>query len=117
MSLATVPKDDAMVYLHEAAHCYIYGLFQAAIALARAAVEASIRHRAKKLLGAATCGVMTLAELLDDRRLARMLHRDVLRNAEKVRNLGNGVLHDEPLTADDALSAVEAARSVLGSIK
>jgi len=70
MSLAGIASGDALVYLKESANCYIYGLPQAAIALARAAVEVHLRRKAAALLGRKAVAAMNLNDLLNDRRIA-----------------------------------------------
>jgi hypothetical protein len=116
LSLANLPKTEAMVYLHEAARCHIYGLSQGAIALSRAAVESCVRDRARTLLGSAACNAMTLAELLGDQRLRPILKGDMRGRAEQVKDAANRALHKEPMTADDALRAVDAARMIVAAL-
>jgi hypothetical protein len=52
ISLAGISSIESLVYLREAANCYILGLPQAAIALARASVESHFREKAARFLGA-----------------------------------------------------------------
>jgi hypothetical protein len=113
ISLAGVANGESVVYLREAANCYIYGLPQAAIALARAAVEVHLRGKASQLLGRAVVAEMDLKDLIDDRRLAALFPSDAKKNAHDIRVAANRVLHEEPATSDDALRVVQAARFVL----
>jgi hypothetical protein len=113
LSLAGIAKGESLVYLREAASCYIYGLPQAAIALARAAVEVHVRAKAAAILGRSTVAEMDLRELIDDRRLAGAFGCDLKGKAHEVRIAANRVLHEEPATSDDAFRVVEAARLIL----
>jgi hypothetical protein len=113
ISLAGIAQGESLVYLKEAANCYIYGLSQAAIALARAALEIHLRSKASALLGRVVVAEMDLKDLIDDRRLAGVLRPDVRAKAHEVRMAANRVLHEEPATSDEALRVVEATRLVL----
>jgi hypothetical protein len=105
--------DEAVAYLREAANCYIFGLTQAAIALARAAVEVRFRSKAVTLLGAQAVENADLKTLLNDQRTARLLSREGRNRAQTIRQAANRVLHEELAEAGDALSVIESAREVL----
>ncbi len=114
LSLADVPKGPALVYLREAARCYVLGLPQAAIALARAAVEASLKARSAGLLGQDTVEDAKLGDLIDDiarrGRLLSPVHRTL---AQRVQRAGNDVLHGKPSNDEQAFSVLEAARTLV----
>jgi hypothetical protein len=49
--LSDISQTESLVYLREAANCYILGLPQATVALSRAAVESRVREASAKLFG------------------------------------------------------------------
>ena len=113
MSLAGIAPGESLVYLREAANCYILGLPQAAVALARAAIESQLRHKAASLLGRSAVAEADLKGLLNDVRVSKLLSREGNKQAHTVRVAANRVLHEQPAAADDALEVVETARAVL----
>ena len=117
VSVAGIAPGDSLVYLREAANCFISGLPQAAIALARAAVESHLREKASALLGRQAVSEMDLVKLINDRRMASVLSSDLAKRAHVVRKAANQVLHPEPnapaVTSELALHVVESARIVL----
>ena len=121
MSLAGIAPGDALAYLIEAANCFISGLPQAAIALARAAIESHLRERASIPLGRNAVSGMDLLEVINDRRMASVFSPDLVKHAHVVRKAANRVLHPEPnaepATSELALRVVESARAVLASKK
>jgi len=110
-------SDSEFVYLREAANCYIFGLPQAAVALARAAVEDSLRSKLAKFFGKDAVARADLKNLLDDLApRAKTLSREGRNLAHKVRVAANDVLHSQatgPPDAMDAMAVIEAARAVI----
>ena len=116
VSFSGIPRGESLMYLREAANCYIFGLPQAAIALARASVESRLRGKAASLLGRSAVAEMDFKALLDDMRVSRLLSKDANKRADAVRIAANRVLHEELATEADALSVVESARIVLSEL-
>ena len=105
-------SDSGFVYLREAANCYIFGLPEAAVALARAAVEDCLRSKLAKFFGKNAVAETKLKSLLDD--LApRVLSRKGLTLAHKVRVAANSVLHPPATEQLDAMAVIEDARAVI----
>ena len=105
---------ESLVYLREAANCYIRGLPQAAVALARSAVEVPLRVAASKQFGEkAVAGLGFFALLNDFVVRGRLLTREGLALAHKIRVGADKVLHEEPTSLAEALELVEAARVVV----
>jgi hypothetical protein len=107
-------SDSEFVYLREAATCYIFGLPEAAVALARAAVEDSLRRKLAKFFGKDAVAREHLDYLLDD--LAprgKTLSHEGRNLAHKVRVAANNVLHHQTIGQQDALDVIEAARTVI----
>jgi hypothetical protein len=106
-------SGEGFVCLRSAATCYVFGLNQAAAALARAAVEGAIRRAAEPLLGKSASSALELKDLLD-RVGARLLTPNAFNHADKVRRAANAVLHQNHTpSSDEALDMVESARLVV----
>jgi hypothetical protein len=105
---------EPFVHLREAANCYILGLPQAAVALARAAIEAPLRASLAKLFGEKSVAFIDLKQLIDDyAKRGKLLSDDARAAAHRVRIAANEVLHQRPIEAPEALGVVEAARAVI----
>lgn len=107
-------SNSEFVYLREAANCYIFGLPEAAVALARAAVEDCLRGKLAKFFGKDAVARVDLKDLLDDLApRARALSRGGQALAHKVRLAANNVLHHQTIGQPEALAVIEAARTVV----
>src|SRR5712692_4081714 len=114
LTLEGIDDPESFVYLREAANCYILGLPQAAVALARAAIESPLRKTASRLFGEQAIAAVDLRKVLDDyAHRGKILSRDSLTLAHKVRIAANEVLHRTPISPAEALAMVEAARTVV----
>jgi hypothetical protein len=113
LTLSGIPKSE-FVYLREAATCYLLGLPAAAVALARAAIEHSLRRELAKFYGKAAVADEDLKNLLDELSpRGKTLSREGRDLAHKVRVAANIVLHGEPGVEPDALVVLEAAKTVI----
>jgi len=99
----------ASLYLREATRSYILGLWDAAVALSRAALEEALEDRIRKLLGP----MSGLDELIKAADRKRLIHRDAVSAAQRLQRLGNIVLHERQGTEDEALASVRDIRVVL----
>jgi uncharacterized protein DUF4145 len=106
-------SNSEFVYLREAANCYILGLPEAAVALARAAVEDCLRTKLAKFLGKKAVADAKLENLLHDLAPRGFLSRQVQDSADKVRLAANIVLHRQTIGQPEALAVLEQARSVI----
>jgi len=124
LTLAGV-SGESFVYLRAAANCYIQGLPEAAVALARAAIEFPLRKVAGKHFGDATVSSLELVDVVN-RFGVKLLSSDSVNSAHRVRTAANKVLHPpkagkaeansaerEHISSDEALAVIEAARSVV----
>ena len=111
--LSEIRDQEALVYLKEAANCYILELPQAAIALSRAAVESHLRNAVSKFLGSNTVRGEGLKELINFSRRGQLLSTKGRELANKVRVAGDDVLHGTPSDSGSALEVIEAARAVI----
>jgi hypothetical protein len=113
LTLSGISKTE-FVYLREAATCYLLGLPAAAVALARAAIENSLKRELAKVFGKAAVAEEDLKNLLDDLSpRGKTLSREGRNLAHKVRVAANVVLHGEPGAEPDALAVLEAAKTVI----
>lgn len=106
------PPKLVNLYLSEAVRCYIFGLNQGAVTLARAAVEQGLRERVPY------AGQMewTLKELIKAAEKFKLLEPAYLQMAKNVQNRGNQVLHSKPCDSGMAREALNSARAVLENL-
>jgi hypothetical protein len=98
------------IYVKEATRTYLFGFWDASVALSRAAVEQGLRQAAKEHL-APNHG--TLRELVDAGLRWGLLDRPRADLADKVVSAGNLVLHSQPADETEAWDVLCAARGVL----
>lgn len=96
---------EVTVYMREATRCFIFGLWQSAIAMARAALEKGLQDT----LGSNA----KLAQLIQDATQLGRLQGNIEEMATEVRKAGNDVLHGEPATGERARDTVRNTREVL----
>jgi Domain of unknown function (DUF4145) len=106
-------SGSEFVYLREAAKCYIHGLPQAAVALARAALEDCLRKKFAKFWGKMAVAEKELKDLIDELARTKGLSREGRDWADKVREAGNAVLHAKGTDLPDPLTVIEMARKVI----
>jgi len=103
------------IYVREATRAYLFGLFQASIALARSALEESLKERLR-------AGAPLLAQsdellaLLRAATLAKLLGGSLLQSAHDVRKAGNTVLHGSRCGDQDAFDVLIKTRKVLDAL-
>ena len=118
LTLPGAEGSEWMTYLRESANCYISGLPQASVALARAAVECRLRAACSKMLGEDIVRRADFVDVINDLcRKAVLLDADTRSLAHKVRKAANEVLHNRPTDAPEALAVFEAARSVILGVR
>lgn len=110
------PKAEFWTYLRESAKCLIFGLSQASVALARAAMESCLRETYAHWFGKekAYARETTLNILIEDLYRNRpVLSQEEIKGAREVQGIGDKVLHHQPVTPEQAFRAFEAARLVI----
>lgn len=112
LTFAGVADPASLSYLREAATCYIHGLFQATVALARGAMELRLRKRVGMVAGQQVATEMELKELVE-RFGDRLLTNQGKKFATLVREVGNQVLHQRAVNSGKAREVLEAARRVI----
>ena len=112
VTLSGMRESEAVAYLREAANCYIHGLCQACVALARSALELALRARVAKLVGEQAASASELKDLID-RYGPKFLSKENVSDATAVRKAGNSVLHVGATDCDKALATLESARRVI----
>jgi hypothetical protein len=126
LALPSAANSESLVYLRESASCLIFGLSQAAVALARAAVESHLREVWAKLPGNEAYAarqiklddlISNLSKLFNLSKGAAGLSLEEAKWARSVQKAGNDVLHGSQIEADEALRVFEAARSMIQSMR
>ncbi len=104
--------DSDVVQLREAANCFIFGLPLAAIALARAAVEAALRRKLGQTVDKKIVAEAELSRLINLYGPA-CLTKEARNLSNKVRIAANNVLHETGVSSATALETIESARKVI----
>lgn len=108
-SSASVPRP-VNLYLEQATRAFVAGLWDGAVALSRACLEATLEDRLGRLLGGQT---RDLGVWLNEGERLRLLTRTQLTRARKIQRLGNEILHERNATEDDANEALDELRKLL----
>jgi hypothetical protein len=105
------PSDPTNVFLREASRAYIFGFWQASVAMSRAALEQGLRDRLRdRLGGGAEAKLYQLVKMAVGAGLLDKTHSEL---ANKVELAGNEILHGKPGTDRTAWEALLAARGAL----
>ncbi|MGA2263711.1 MAG: DUF4145 domain-containing protein [Acidobacteriota bacterium] len=119
LRLSTMPRSDkppsreTNLYLREATRSYVFGFWQASIALSRTAVEAALKEKVDRHFVSA-CD--SLIKLISAAEKTRVLDHAASEMAYQVAKHGNEVLHGTPQGEDVAWTTLTGARGVLGYI-
>lgn len=104
--VGVIPSREVSAYLREATRCFIYGFFQATIAVCRAALDAGLNDRLED-------AILALPELTLCEKIKRagqgedpLLTPETASLAHDVRKTANDVLHGEPTLQQDATFGV-----------
>lgn len=109
--VGTIPSSEVNVFLREATRCYIYGFFQASIALCRAALEAGLNELLKRKMGHAPR--MDLVAKINQASTFKLLDPLSASEAHEVRKAAGTVLHEKPASQALAFDTVARTRGVL----
>ncbi len=103
------------IYVREATRAYLFGLFQASIALARSALEESLKGhlRADAPMLAQSDELLVL---LRAAALSKLLNGALLQSAHDVRKAANAVLHGSRCGDMDAFEVLIKTRKVLDAL-
>ncbi len=104
-------NQEVNVYLREATQCYLFGFFQASTALFRTALEAGLKDFCDRKLGALP-GV-TLYDLIAQAEKQGLVSTHVSVMAGEVRVAANKVIHEEPISEQQAFDVLVKTRCVL----
>jgi len=118
MKLSHIVPQEALlgpaeVYLKEATRSYLFGFWDASVALSRAAVEQGLRQAAKDRFNQ---NLDTLRELIEAGLRLGLLDGPHAYLAGSVARAGNQVLHKQPADETEAWDVPWAARGVLGHL-
>jgi hypothetical protein len=105
-----IPSDATQVYLREATRCYLFGFWDASMALSRAALDEGLWTVARDKLKRKP---ESLRELLKACIWLGILDKPIADLADKVVLAGNRVLHIQPTNREEAWDALCAVCGVL----
>jgi hypothetical protein len=113
MSIAESPQADQNAYLREATRCYLYGLFNASVALSRSALEQALSSKISTLLQGAAGGD-SLSTLINTAR-SSILKRtpEVCDAADQVRRVANGIVHGKTCKERGAFRVLKDTRDII----
>jgi len=106
-----IPSDEVSVYLSEATRCFIYGFFQASVALSRTAVEAGLNEHLRRTLGAVP--PQDLVDKINCAERFKLVTPHAAQLAHGVRKAARDVLHRKPAKQGLAFDTLVQARGFL----
>ncbi len=112
--VGVIPAKEVSVYLREATRCFIYGFFQASIALCRAALEAGLSEHFERKTGATP--QMDLSRKIKGAVKFKLIDSKEEELAERIRKAGNRVLHEQSVTEKLAFDNIRNAREFLAEL-
>ena len=106
------PHADENPYLREATRCYLYGLFNASVALSRSALEQAFSSKIPKLLQAA--GEDTLLTRINTARSSILKQEpQICDRAHEVRKKANDIVHGKTCKGPEALRVLKDTRDTI----
>jgi hypothetical protein len=108
----SVPRQVS-VYLEQSSKSYVAGLWDGAVALARACLEEMMEDRIGRLIGRQQ---RDLKEWIDEAERKRLLNRDQSVRARVVQVAGNEVLHQKSATEGEALQVIQELRVLVSEL-
>jgi hypothetical protein len=107
---------DANPYLRESTRCYLFGLFNASVALSRSALEQALSKKIPTLLqGRST--EERLHTLIKTARSSILKHStDICDLADEVRQKGNSIIHGKICQQPTALQVLVDIRRILRAL-
>ena len=103
------------IYIREATRAYLFGLFQASVALTRSALEQSLKEnlRTEAPMLAQTDELLSLLKRAE---LSKSLDGSLLQFAHEVRKSANAILHGTPCGDQAAFDMLIKARKVIDAL-
>ncbi len=98
-------------YLREATRCYLWGFFQASVALMRAAIEAGLNERLKQKLHRVP--EVDLVQKINQAARFKLISGESQRFAHEVRDKANKVVHGRNTSDQDAFDLLVKTRQTL----
>ena len=105
------PSETVRHYFEQAMRCFAIGLPEASVALMRACLEHALRDAV-----AHADGIQDLEALIRWAGHSRKLDAAHMQMANRVRILGNDVMHKGNCTSDNAFEAVTMLRAIIGAL-
>jgi len=113
MSIVPNPHADQNPYLREATRCYLYGLFNASVALSRSALEQALSSTIPTLLQGAAGGDTLSALIKTARRSILKQAPEVCNAADQVRKVANGIVHGQTCKERAAFRVLKDTRGII----
>jgi hypothetical protein len=107
-------RKEVNVYLREATQCYLYGFFQASTTLFRTALEVGLKDFCDRKLGSRPHA--DLYDLISQAIRFHWLPQHVGIMANQVRAQANKVIHDDPISEQEAFDVLAKTRGVLAEL-
>ena len=104
------PSPRVAIYLREATTCYVFGLFQASVALSRAAMEQALKERITNVVDVSHTKLGSLVVVGLRMNVLDQVHGGM---ATSVQRRGNDLLHGQNVQPEEALDTLIEARAVL----
>lgn len=109
----TYTSNAPFFYLGEATECFIHAYFNASIALSRATLEQSLKHK----LGVNKSEIIDLTCLIKLVNAQKLLDHNLRNEAIKVQRWGNTYIHDTKKKDSELKKQKNRAKEVLLSVK
>jgi hypothetical protein len=107
---------ESTVYLRESATCLVFGLPQATVVLARAAIESCLRKACSDRFGETAVRAIKFSALVGLCQQGRILQPTDVPLATAVGKAANAVLHERPIDHEKAHEVFENARLVIFAV-
>ena len=109
---STVPRQ-VHVYLEQAGNSFVIGLWDSAIALARACVEEVLKDRVGQYVRRQK---RDLVGWITEAETKRLLSSIQLRRARRIQHLGNVVLHERSASEEEATDVISRLREFVAEL-
>jgi hypothetical protein len=113
MSIDQRPQPDANSYLREATRCYLYGLFNASVALSRSALEYALSRKTPIELQGAPGEDTLLRRIATARSSILKSVPELCDRADAVRRSANRIIHGKACKGPEAMRVLSDTRSII----
>lgn len=114
LTINRVPADELRHFLNEATRCFVYGFFQASVALSRAALESAFNDSLREKFPYVPN--VDLSQKIKKAAQFKLVSAESAFEANRVRIAANRVLHDQPASEEEALQSLVHVRGVIAEL-